>query len=560
MVMNIMHWVRRRLLGQQFSNDQSFVFRENARFWSSQCKQAVCEGRSYVLANATEISPIVYLSLASLTSIVGIAKNVRPLFVVKSTRKRVKQALLRSYPGADFIDLSDARFEPLKKKAETDAIEAYQSIHSPAEILNFRCDGITFGDVIHDEILALGYARVDKIDDRLLHVLKQFFFMRAWIKDVFGRYDIKISVFSQLVGIKGAVLSRYCLKNKIQVLSRLGSYQLLLTRYNKMEEIGFYPLRPRPEHYQIMCERKHKGFLKGAEEYLNRRMKQQVLHPVAQQVFNRERKYYTDRTTFCDEHGLDSSKPIVFVMLHAFNDFPHSHFFEKRIMFQDYCDWFLRTLEIAKTTDHLNWVFKEHPANRHYITKDLDLTEVFKKVTLNHIRFFPHDADFNARSVTHLAQAVLTCIGPAGLEYATFGIPCVLGGGSGYHGFGFTLEPKNLNEYESCLKNIGSLERLNDKQIETAKLLAFFYFCVMDGSEFSFCPRFSAHDIWKWEPEDDRRFWDKLAGIYRNPHTIARMKEQIEDLSEFIRDESRMQYIDLKRFPLFAKENMAVSS
>ena len=46
-------------------------------------------------------------------------------------------------------------------------------------------------------------------------------------------------------------------------------------------------------------------------------------------------------------------------MLHAFNDQPHSHF--KNMIFKDYGDWFLRTLDFAKEHDNVNYIFKQHP-------------------------------------------------------------------------------------------------------------------------------------------------------------------------------------------------------
>ena len=48
----------------------------------------------------------------------------------------------------------------------------------------------------------------------------------------------------------------------------------------------------------------------------------------------------------------------------------------------------------------------------------------------------------------YLADAIITCISTAGLEYSAQGIPCVLGGEGGYSGLGFTIKPNDVGEYE----------------------------------------------------------------------------------------------------------------
>jgi hypothetical protein len=235
-------------------------------------------------------------------------------------------------------------------------------------------------------------------------------------------------------------------------------------------------------------------------------------------------------------------------MLHAFNDYPHSHF-AKPMLFQDYYWWFRRTLEIALETLHVNWVFKEHPAASYYLTRDVDLHQFFAGVKAENACFLPARANFNARSIPYLAHAIVTCVGTAGLEYATCGIPCVLGGESGYSGLGFTIEPESQEVYAACLRGIDQIPRLTSEQVARAKLAAYFNFCVMESARFHFCPKFTNAELSEWNPSLTARLWKEAAAQFNLPDHVERMKIQVEELGRFVKDPTWTQYVDFRQFP-----------
>jgi len=206
---------------------------------------------------------------------------------------------------------------------------------------------------------------------------------------------------------------------------------------------------------------------------------------------------------------------------------------------------------VARTVPAVNWVFKEHPASRYYPTEDVDLQTVFERVESNHIGFIGSEADFNSRSIVSLAAAIVTCIGTAGLEYATQGIPCVLAGGrASYSGFGFTIEPQSVEAYQTCLQNIGELSALNEEQIRRAKLLAYFSFCVyLDAQNNYFCPYFDSGEIKEWSSAIDRRLWKGAADQFRSVQHVNKMRAQVQEMTNFINDPSWTQYFDTSELP-----------
>ena len=138
------------------------------------------------------------------------------------------------------------------------------------------------------------------------------------------------------------------------------------------------------------------------------------------------------------------------------------------------------------------------------------------------IRLLPDD--INLKSLLDSADVVLTARGTAGLEFSCFGIPCIVTAESAYSGFGFTIEPKTEEEYFKLLSNVGAIGRLNEEQLNRAKVLAYIHFVLLGAETSSLStdiPYFGAFDkkkVWrriyevagKAEPQSDP-FYQKFS-------------------------------------------------
>lgn len=536
------------MVSAPLSVEASEFVQRNAEFWRAYWPDGRgTEARDYVLVR-DEGHRIISLCNVSFASIVGQARRLKILFVTRAPRKEVGPQILASYPNMTFVNPSRWRRPVMAIMGLVAAAKAYRTIKTPRELLAFQVDGIRFGDAIYDAVLAHGFATIRVVDRRVLSMLGQFFFLRAFIQRLIGKYRIQTSVFAHNTGLEGSVFSRYLLHNGIEVLNRVGSHQILLKRNRKVSDVWFYPVMPEPRLFRLMMEKDDGTILKRAEEYLDRRFNQEIAHPAVELAFDAAKRTFEDRESFSAAYDLDRRKPLVFVMLHVFNDYPHSHF-ARPMIYQDYYDWFRKTLNIAREVDTVNWVFKEHPAAAYYITRDVDLHRIFAGVKAEHVRFLEAAADFNARSIRHLARAIVTCIGTAGLEYATQGIPCILGGESAYSGLGFTVEPETPDAYEECLRQIQRLPRLTADRVVTAKLAAYFYFCVMESARYHFCPRFTEVQISEWNAELNARLWKEAAAQFADVEYVRRLREQVEELSRFVLDPEWTQYVNLRQFP-----------
>lgn len=547
-IVRILKWnlvcLYRYFVPKPLTISEKFFIEENAAFWSQHTKSRQGEQCTKYVLVEQQSHPIIFLSNASFATIVAHARNLRPLLLLNSSQDRSTRRIIESYcPDSTFIYADSWRYMVFWIFACFQAIEAFIALESPKDILNFSVDGIKFGDLIYDAVLAKGYATIHSLDKKVLKALYDFFMHRHVIKDIIRRHKIETSVFSHTIGLKSGTFTRYLLQNETEVLGRTGSHQVQVKKYQSLDDVGFYPLRLEQKYFSFMMGRCDDTILRLADDYLNSRFNQNVKHIAVDLAFDQGKRTFRSKEEFCHYFDLDPAKKNVFVMLHAFNDHPHSHF-AKPMIFQDYYDWFEQTLEIAKTVNSVNWIFKQHPAAEFYPTKDVTLDTLFERVCHSNIRFLNYRADFNARSLQYVADAIVTCIGTAGLEYSCLGIPCVLAGESPYSGFAFTTEPQDAAEYEEQLRHIHELQRLNESQIKTAKIVMFFQLSMMQGAPYLFCPYYDYRQIKEIRADD---LWQDAAELMKKGDK-AKMKRQVSTLSDFIRNPSYTQYINLEKY------------
>lgn len=511
------------------------------QFWTSPDGR---KGAHHVLIEASE-NPIINLCNASFGAIVCHARHLSPIYLLNGFRNRSIRRVLESYhPDACFIYTTSPRYLLAWPWTLFLAWRAWTRLRTPRDILEFRIDGIKFGDIVYDNTLVRGYATLSKVDSNVLSVLHNFFQHRLIINDIIRRYRLDSFVVAHTIGMFGGTFSRYLLKHGIEVINRVGSHEILVQKYRSSADVGFYPAKPEQHHFEYMMSLPDDVVLPMANAYLDERHNQRVSHIAVELAFNRNKRFFERREEFCLVNGLDPNKKTAFVMLHAFNDHPHSHF-ARPLAFQDYFDWFEQTLQIAQTVDSVNWVFKEHPAAGLYPVKDVDLHAMFAKVSSPNIVFLDAEADFNALSIRFLADVIVTCLGTAGMEYACVGIPCLLAGESPYSGFGFTLEPETAEEYESCLRKLDRLGRLTPEQVKAAKIVMYFELPMVHSASYLFCPRYDYRQIVQITPP---KVLADAADWMQNADDTALM-HQVDVLAGFLNDSGRTQYIDFDRHP-----------
>lgn len=202
--------------------------------------------------------------------------------------------------------------------------------------------------------------------------------------------------------------------------------------------------------------------VEAAEKYLGDRFQGKNGRNIDKGAFKGKKVW--SREDGIRELGLDPEKKNIVIMAHTFTDAVFNY---GDIYFRDYYDWTEQTLHIAGSVRDVNWILKPHPTRSAYHETKDSIERMYEKYKEDNI--FLLSDNVSAESVKNIADAIITIGGNAGAEFACFGIPAVIVGNPYYKGFGYTIEPKSLKQYESCLKKMSKVKPLNAEQMIKAK-------------------------------------------------------------------------------------------
>ncbi len=377
----------------------------------------------------------------------------------------------------------------------------YLSLFLGQSILNLHYAGVKYGDLIYDQYLVdneLG--TIHQIDRRVIATIEQCLLRHHTILQALRRSHAAAVLVSQQVSIRMGVVLRVALKYGYEGYLRAGHHESTLQRFTKPDEVYDYEYKPSPvdlknllhqagrnidKMYQAALKRQIAGF--GDKEGLD--------------AYNRDHLFYRSRKLFHKNLGLNPAKANIFVMLHALNDHPRSHF--RQMLFQDFYHWMMETLAIAKKNNHVNWIFKQHPSIKYYSALDVDYKKIFTNLP-DHIKYMDIDSQIDTRSLGYCADLVVTCLGSAGFEIpALSGVPAITAGDNHYSGLGIAREPRTIQEYTNYLVNLKNRPpKLSRTVIERARG-AYIYIYETSRVPVHICPRVSLEE----EKTSDQGNW-----------------------------------------------------
>lgn len=411
------------------------------------------------------------------------------------------------------------------------------------------------GSLVYDNYLRWdGFATLSKLDHRVRRYLQQLYESVLLVRFLMRRYEVRYGVFSHVSNIPEGVFALYLAHHGVPILHCRSAATPALMVYRSVQEVRRFVLRPVQALVDQLSEEERAEMIRRADAYLEQRLQQEVGDWNAALAYDPRKKVVVSREVFADQYGLDARKKNVFVMLHAFNDFPHFQGADS-ILFPDYYHWLKATLHQARHNRHVNWVFKEHPAARFYRTRDLDLQDEFGALEEEHIVFLDREADFNAQSIRYLADVIITCLGTAGLEFSALGVPCVLGGQSTYSDFGFTHEPSSREAYEELLRRVQTLDELSEAQRNQARIVMYLQLVVLQNRPWCFEPdpdhyigggRFGELNVKRGIDLDP--FWSRAAAWLRTVD-LETARAEVDKLLDYIRADRGIQFVDLEQFP-----------
>lgn len=408
--------------------------------------------------------------LAIDTIVLNLGKNFKPLWI---NNDKVPVEFLQSYcPSADYVSYEKlSKWE--RKKVNFYVLLNYLKIFFTKNVLNFKFDSIQYGDILYDTILRENSrAQLGKISGKeFRRVIREIIKYHIRYTKTLLKNNIDSVLIMQRVAVKEACLLRSALKLNIPVYTRSGNENYTLCCTNSMQNMKNHDRKPTREEIQKILSLPEKVFDTLYEETRFKHT-QGKLSMDAVHAFINNNVTFDNKEDFCQHYHLASNKKNIFIMLHAFTDFPHSSM--KNLLFNDYGDWFIQTVEFAKQNPQVNWIFKEHPSSKFYPTVDLDFKKIFASVP-NHILFLGNDAKFNTNTVGVVADAIITCLGSAGFEIpASHGLVSITASDNLYYGYSFCLNPATQKEYFNILKKLDKVEKISSESQREAR--AFYLF------------------------------------------------------------------------------------
>lgn len=414
------------------------------------------------------------LAVSSTATIVASAFNARVLYLTFKpvNRSDPKKLIQRSFSKCIFKSI-DELIGPQKKVLSETATVIFNGISDTESLLKLKYKGIPIGEQVYDAVMKKKTASVWRIDEKVKYNIIQAIFIIEAILKLKRSYEVVAGFYTHTTSISG-IFCRTILSFNKPFFTGMGGFKVLY-KYNKfLDDKGRLDIHIKipPAKFEEILLDKQDELLPKATTYLRERLNGNINDWDAMQAFSSSKVQFTDKQKFCTEYELNPSKPLVFIMLHAMNDDPHVQI---QHIFKDYYDWFIFTLKQVRSINHINWIFKQHPMIKFY-PDDSNLKGLFDLVDDDHILYLDEHESFNSSSIPHLASAIVTCAGTAGLEYSSFGIPGIITAGNAYAGFGICHEPKSKIDYVELLKKADKLPKVNGHNQNRAKILFYLIF------------------------------------------------------------------------------------
>ncbi len=437
----------------------------------------------------------------------------RVIGVVRSKASLTEVAVANSFCFDGFLYYDTPL--PVDLKLDANQIFGGQSIEQQRKtLLNYRFGGILIGDLIYDSYMrSTTNGTIEQIDNVVLNHLLQAVRDVILFQNIIKQNQAVMSVQGHTIYSNFGTLARTLLKSGGTVFGRkFAAGPCTIRKYTSLEQIRNHEFKFSPEEFAYIYDNYHDLAIRKARNYLDQRMSMPLRNKKwdAVEAYGDHKKIYR-REELDQATGFDPGKPVVGVMSHILADAPHSFDW---MIYDDYYIWLQETLEIIKDIPQVNWLIKPHPDNKHYKTdhsaENLSRAYIEK---YSHIALSP--TDMNTASLFDIASAVVTVTGSAALEFPSKGIPAICAGKSLFTDFGFTLEPKSVDEYRTMLQNIQNLPRLDAAAIDRAHVFTYIY-QVLSRVDSVYIPEMP--DVF-WAHREEAEIWhDAAEAVLNNRH------------------------------------------
>ena len=327
-------------------------------------------------------------------------------------------------------------------KARAKARELLNTTSTPQDILDWNLPYDLPNDVtLYDGILKRQRAALVDLNDPLLedYVTEALATFDA-AANLLDQYEPSLVLLSHASNFFSAAMAVIASQRNIPVVLLFGQYSILrFAKITQLSDIYNFVDCPVSEEIDLLSPDQADHLAAKGRSYLEKRFSG-TLDDIGSIYAYKRRQTKVTRQQMAETFGWDPQKPIVGVYASNWFDFPHTFGMRN---FRDYLDWLNVTLDSARQTQDVNWLFKSHPCDEWY--GGITLKDLMAQEQMDHIQQIP--TDWNGADLIQGLDALVTVHSTAGVEFAASGKPVLAADRGWYHDCGFVKWSKTRNEY-----------------------------------------------------------------------------------------------------------------
>ena len=338
-------------------------------------------------------------------------------------------------------------------------------------INKFHCKGIKIEDLIYDLYVRYDFKFLNPAiyETKFFQCLITGILKTHFIDYLVKKHNIKVLVSTQMsFSSYGNLISRYGTKNKLITF---------YTSYNFVQRLDSYadtltsPYRIKKK--KIIENKKNIGKIKISKFYTLRKNGKFYGSYVPINTIKKVYGLKEDNTIFNFKKKifkLKSNYNINVLALHCFSDSPHGN---GSMIFRDYYDQFIKTINYIRKDKKNFWIVKPHPARARYHEEGI-IEKVINRYRsdLDNVIMCPEK--INNLTLFNLTDNLINCASTISLEFACFGKKSIVACDAPYFHKDLFLKPKSVDQYFNLINYLNKYKtNLNKKQILMAKRILY---------------------------------------------------------------------------------------
>ena len=468
----------------------NFFCKENSKYWTS---SAYSENNGIILSEGffAEAGPNYVIRVGTITKALEEKYHIPSVFLLKGflEEEEFKRHIWSSFGFNNFISVMQDIYPHLSRFRIR--FYTYYYFYLLKILVYFKKfekirflshNGVRFGDLFYDEIIKIdkdnshSFTKVTKTEFKFL---KETFKTYEYMRVLYSKYPVRFFVTTHTQYISYGLPARYLKSKGVPIIETTDDRLFIYMDSDDKHIFKFHDYSNRAIKSVYETIYNNNELIDEAKAMLDTRFNGKLEQIDAKLAFSDKKMYSTDRLR--KSLGITNEYPFVFILAHVFHDAPCG--LSDFQIFSDYFQWLDKTVKYCSKLSGVNWVIKEHPSVDAYNERG-EVQKLVSKYKRADNTIYVCPDDFSTASLVHIAKAIITAQGTAGIEFASQGIPPVITSSPFYVGFGFTVEPKTEEEYYTVLRHITELKPLNDEQKRMA-LAVYKSFMMLHNTDFS---------------------------------------------------------------------------